>query len=83
MGQQQTPEGTPCSCREKANAALAAHNTRVEAVFSLADNRVGMPWLISTVQVEKGRGKPKAVGLYASYCPLCGVSLRKPAEPQS
>jgi hypothetical protein len=70
-----------CDCMEKANAALAPHNTRIEQIFTLSGNRVGMPWPISTVQIEKGRGKPKAMGLVASFCPLCGASLKADAAP--
>ena len=69
-----------CDCREKADAALKAANTRIEMIFMLSGNRVGMPWPISTVQIEKGRGKPKAMGLIASFCPLCGVSLKRESK---
>jgi hypothetical protein len=65
-----------CDCMEKANEALAPHNTRIERIYSLSGNRVGMPWPISTAQIEKGRGKPKAMGLVASFCPLCGEDLK-------
>ena len=68
-----------CDCRAKANAALAPHNTKIEPIFSInPDGPLSMPWPISTVQVEKGRGKKRAMGLFASYCPLCGVSLKEP-----
>lgn len=67
-----------CDCYQKANDALREVNTRIEAVYSLDATRIGMSWPISTVQIEKGRGKQKAYGLIASYCPLCGVSLKKP-----
>jgi len=68
----------PCNCRERIDAGLAQHNTRVKSYFTLSANSVGMPWPIETVQVDKGRGKPKASALFASFCPFCGVSLRKP-----
>lgn len=66
------------TCREKIDALLAERNTRVQYVFTLGDSGVGMPWPIATEQVERGRGKKKAVMLFASFCPFCGVSL-KPA----
>ena len=69
-----------CDCMKQINEGLAAHNTRVEQVFILSGNSVGMPWPIATVQVEKGRGKPKAARLLASYCPMCGVKLKPEAE---
>lgn len=68
-----------CNCRAEADKALGKHNSRIKHYFTLRDNRVGMPWPIETEQVEKGRGKRKAMGLFASFCPLCGASL-KPAE---
>ena len=68
-----------CDCMEKANKALAPHNTRIEQVFSVMGSGLRLRWPISTKQVEKGRGKPKAMGLFASYCPLCGGSLTPPA----
>lgn len=64
-----------CACRDKINAQLAKHNTRITPVFSLSEQGIGMPWSIQTEQLEKGRGKPKAMALFASYCPFCGVRL--------
>jgi hypothetical protein len=64
-----------CGCMEKANAALAKHNTRIEQLFVLSGDNLGARWPITTVQIEKGRGKPKAMGLVASFCPLCGNKL--------
>lgn len=66
-----------CDCYEKANKALGDHNTKIASYFTLDDNRVRRTWPIETVQLEKGRGKAKAMGLFASFCPLCGVSLRQ------
>lgn len=68
-----------CNCRERINAGLAQHNTRIAGYFSLEGHKVGEPWAVETVQIEKGRGKAKAVAIFASFCPFCGVSLR--AEP--
>jgi len=65
-----------CDCYQKINSELAAHNTKIASYFTLDESRVGRPWPIETVQLEKGRGKPKAMGLFASYCPICGKSLR-------
>jgi len=70
--------GDGCGCRERIDAGLAQHNTKVEPIFSLSANHVGMPWPIATVQIEKGRGKLKASTILASFCPFCGVSLRLP-----
>jgi hypothetical protein len=29
--------------------------------------------MIVTEQIEGGRGKKKAVGMFATFCPFCGV----------
>lgn len=63
-------------CREKIDALLADRNTRVQWVFTLGDEGMGMPWPIATEQVERGRGKKKAAMLFASFCPFCGVPLK-------
>ncbi|GEM_PF-1461997 len=65
-----------CNCYDEVNGKLGEHNTKIASYFSLDENRVGRPWPIETRQVETGRGKPKALGLFASYCPICGESLR-------
>ena len=65
-----------CGCRERIDAGLAEHNTRVESIYILSGSHLGMPWPIATAQIEKGRGKPKATTIIASHCPFCGVSLR-------
>lgn len=66
-----------CDCMEKANEALREHNTRIEMTFTIGGNKLSTRWPISTVQIEKGRGKAKAMGLIASFCPLCGESLQE------
>lgn len=66
-----------CKCREQIDAQLAPHNTRVTVTFILDSPYEGAPWPIATSQIETGRGKPKAMGLFASYCPFCGTSLRR------
>jgi hypothetical protein len=66
-----------CDCRKRINEALAQYNTKIEPVFSLSGDggSLAMPWPITTVQIEKGRGKQKAMGLFAAFCPFCGVSM--------
>jgi hypothetical protein len=71
-----------CDCRTRVSALLAEHNTRIAPIYSLSDAGVGLPWPISTTQIETGRGKPKAMGLFASFCPFCGVSLAKPTKTE-
>ena len=64
-----------CDCRTRINEKLVEYNTKIKPVFSLGGNSVAMPWPIETTQIETGRGKKKAVGLFASFCPFCGVPL--------
>jgi len=69
-----------CDCRDTINAKLAEHNTRIKHYYTLSGNGLGMPWPVETEQVEKGRGKKKAMSLFASFCPFCGASLRAKDE---
>lgn len=71
-----------CNCRNRVNEQLSVYNTRIEVIYSVSDAGLGVPWPISTVQIEKGRGKPKAMGLFASFCPFCGASLRDAAKAE-
>jgi len=64
-----------CDCFERANEALAPHNTRIEMLMRFGPGTLRRSWPISTVQLEKGRGKAKAMGLVASFCPMCGADL--------
>lgn len=73
---------TACTCRERIDAKLAEHNTRITRAYSLEESGLSMLWIISTTQIETGRGKPKALSLQASFCPFCGVSLAKPANAE-
>lgn len=66
-----------CNCYEAVNKKLVEHNTKVAFYFILDYDKGGMPWPIETSQIEKGRGKKKAMGLFASFCPFCGVALKK------
>lgn len=72
-----------CDCYERVNGQLAEYNTKIESLFTLDGNRIGRPWPISTKQIETGRGKPKAMALVASFCPICGANLRKDREEET
>ncbi len=76
------PADGGCNCMARANAALAQHNTRIEQLFSFGDsgNELSVRWPIATVQIERGRGKKKAMKLCASFCPLCGADLAKAGQ---
>lgn len=65
-----------CTCRDAINAQLAEFNTRVRNYYTITDSGLGLPWPIETEQIERGRGKKKAMGLFASFCPFCGVALK-------
>lgn len=60
-----------CGCVDTVNAAMAERNTRV--MIPITFGEVTPRPMIVTDQIETGRGKKKSVGLFASYCPFCGV----------
>lgn len=57
-------------CFTEVDAKLAEHNTRL--VTNMFDSN---QLLIETMQVERGRGKPKAKCVIASFCPFCGKAI--------
>lgn len=61
-----------CECIETVDAKLAERNTRVMLPIMLGADQTRRPMIV-TDQVQTGRGKQKAVGLFATYCPFCGV----------
>lgn len=63
----------PCNCIGAMDEALAEYNTRILLPLML-DGSTAKP-LIETERIETGRGKKKAVKVFASYCPFCGVKL--------
>lgn len=64
-----------CSCADEVDQKLAERNTRLTRalVFSKAGRENNPDLLLQTDQIEKGRGKPKAVSMFISFCPFCGV----------
>jgi hypothetical protein len=63
-----------CDCIATVNAELAERNTRIMLPIIFGDDQAQRP-MIETEQIETGRGKAKAVGLFATFCPFCGVAL--------
>lgn len=60
-----------CDCIETVNKELSDRNTRLEqALMFGASTNPGL--MLRTEQLEKGRGKNKAVTIFPSYCPFCG-----------
>lgn len=60
-----------CSCIEKVDEMLAERNTRIMLPIMLGADQTTRPMIV-TDQIERGRGKKKAAGMFASYCPFCG-----------
>lgn len=59
-----------CDCIEAVNEMLASRNTRLALpiLFDGGPQRL----LIETEQIERGRGKAKASGMFSTFCPFCG-----------
>lgn len=67
-----------CDCIATVDAKLAERNTRImmPLIFRMGDDSDTKPRpMIVTEQIEIGRGKKKAVGMFASFCPFCGVKI--------
>lgn len=65
-----------CNCADEVDAKLAERNTRLTRalVFQKSKDRENNPDLmLQTEQIETGRGKQKAVSMFISFCPFCGV----------
>ena len=57
-----------CECFKHVNEKLKDYNTGLSS--NLFDNPPKA--IVATYQVETGRGKKKAVAMFASHCPFCG-----------
>jgi hypothetical protein len=61
-----------CECVKEINEKLASRNTRLtQAIVFGGRDHDGL--MLQTEQVESGRGKQKAVAMFLTYCPFCGV----------
>lgn len=60
-----------CNCIEQVDAKLAERNTRITLPIMGADQTARA--MIVTEQIEVGRGKSTAVGMFATFCPFCGA----------
>ena len=60
-----------CDCIQTVNAMLAERNTRIMLPIVFGDQTPRV--MIVTDQIETGRGKKKAAGMFATFCPFCGV----------
>lgn len=64
-----------CECIAVVNEKLKTRNTRLDVpiILRFKDDPPAVDrLLIQTTQIETGRGKAKAVSMFASYCPFCG-----------
>lgn len=64
------------ACFDKIDEMLAERNTRLEFPIMLGSDQTALP-MVRTEQIETGRGKKKACGMFATFCPFCGESLRE------
>jgi hypothetical protein len=65
-----------CDCIDTVNALLAERNTRLELPLMLGEDQTPR-LMVRTEQVEKGRGKKRAVAMFATYCPFCGKLVKE------
>ena len=64
-----------CDCIKHVNALLKDRNTALVQPLILSDSPCAL--LVETYQIETGRGKPKKVSMFASFCPFCGIRYEK------
>lgn len=67
-----------CNCIEVVDAQLAERNTRLVQALTLRPV-VRSHLMIATEVIEKKRGA-RAVGMFPTFCPFCGVAY-EPAAP--
>jgi len=67
-----------CDCISTVDAMLAERNTRIMIPIMLGADQTARPMIV-TDQIQSGRGKQKAVGMFATFCPFCGVKYETPA----
>lgn len=68
-----------CDCISTVDAMLAERNTRIMLPIMMGADQTARPMIV-TDQIETGRGKKKACGMFATFCPFCGLKYEpKPA----
>ena len=61
-----------CECVDRVNKMLAARNTRLTQAIVFGEHKDDC-LMLQTEQIERGRGKAKAVSMFLTYCPFCGI----------
>lgn len=64
-----------CNCADEVDAKLAERNTRLTRalMFSKQGRENNPDLMLQTEQIETGRGKQKAISMFITFCPFCGV----------
>lgn len=62
-----------CNCVDVVDEKLAERNTRIVRPLVFGGDQTFRAMVV-TEQVETGRGKKRACGMFATYCPFCGVA---------
>lgn len=60
-----------CNCIDEVNAELGQRNTRIMIPIMFGEDQTERVMIV-TEQVQAGRGKQKACGMFATFCPFCG-----------
>lgn len=71
-----------CDCINRIETRLKNRNTRLSRVFSIVDGEMIENIYVAVEQVEKGRGKAKAIIVIPLYCPFCGGNMRDERLPK-
>ncbi|SFD72693.1 hypothetical protein SAMN05428997_14615 [Bosea sp. CRIB-10] len=69
-----------CNCIDVVDAKLAERNTRLVRAITLRP--FGTHLMIATEIIEKKRGA-RAVGMFPTFCPFCGVAYEPAAQPET
>lgn len=63
-----------CKCADEVDEKLKERNTRLTRALVFGGTGGSPNLMLRTEQIETGRGKPKAIGMFLRHCPFCGVA---------